>query len=326
MSKPTNILMFGATGIIGKFIIAELTSAKQSFGRIAIFTSQNTVDTKPEEIRKLKDSGVEVFAGDLKNHDYLKEVLGGARTGEPFDTIVSAVGRNAILEQIALLDLAEATPTAKRFFTSEYGTDIEYDETSPPEPPHRLKLKVRAHIRDQIKRLEYTYLVTGPYSDLYLGPMKAAPETGCFDVKGKKAIALFDGNTPVSMTTMTDVGKLLVAALNHPEASRNRALKVYSFTASPNEVIEEFEKQTGGQKWDVKYVPRDEFVKLEKKAYDEDSPLKTAFTLRRIWADGKTLYAKRDNEELGFADAQTIEEAVKQSIEQQMASLKPSQL
>ena len=319
--KPTNILMFGATGIIGKFIIAELARSKNSFGRIAIFTSQNTVDTKPDAISNLKQSGIEVFAGDLKDHGRLKQILTGneapSSKSDPFDTIVSAVGRNAILEQIPLLELAETISTVKRFFPSEYGTDIEYDETSPPEPPHQLKLKVRAYIKDSVKRLEHTYLVTGPYSDLWLGPMKAAPETGSFDVKTKKAVALYDGNGPVSLVTMVDVGKLLVAALQQPDVSKNRALKVNSFTATPNEVVQEFEKQTGAQKWDVKYTPRDELLKLENKAYGDDSPLKTAYTLRRIWADGKTLYSKRDNEELGFHDAHSLSEAVKQSIEEQ---------
>ncbi|RMZ92753.1 hypothetical protein DV736_g63, partial [Chaetothyriales sp. CBS 134916] len=316
--KPTNILVFGATGLIGKFLIAELVEAKSSFGRIAIFTSQNTVDTKPDAIKRLQDSAVEVFTGNLQDHDLIKHVYAGAG-GSPFDTIVNAFGRNAILEQIPLLDLAESTPSVRRFFPSEYGTDIEYDETSPPEPPHQLKLKVRAHIRDHIKRLEHTYLVTGPYSDLYLGVLKVATETGTYDVKAKKAVALYDGNTPVSLTSMTDVGRLLVAALNHPDFSRNRALKVNSFTASPNEIIKEFEKQTG-DKWDVKYVTREKLVELERKAYEQNSPLSTVFTLRRIWADGKTLYKNRDNEELGLTDTQTLQNAVKQSIEQQTAT------
>ena len=150
--------------------------------------------------------------------------------------------------------------------------------------------------------------------------MNAAPETGCFKVKEKKATALYDGETPVSLTNMTDVGKLLVAALKHPEVSRNRALIVNSFTASPNEMIKEFEKQTAGQEWNVTYVPREEHVEHEREANEKDSPVKTAFTLRRIWADGKTLYKRRDNEALGLTDTQTLEQAVKQSIEQQTSS------
>lgn len=91
----------------------------------------------------------------------------------------------------------------RRFFPSEYGTDIEYWPESAAEPPHQLKLKVRAHMKT-MNRLEYTYLVTGPYSDLYFGMMKPNPEIGQFDVKARKAILLGDGEGPVSFTAMAE--------------------------------------------------------------------------------------------------------------------------
>ena len=56
----------------------------------------------------------------------------------------------------------------------------------------------------KMKRLEHTYLVTGPYSDLYFGTMKARPELGQFDVKAKKAVLLGDGNGQVSFTAMAE--------------------------------------------------------------------------------------------------------------------------
>lgn len=119
--------------------------------------------------------------------------------------------------------------------------------------------------------------------------------------------------------TSYSVGKLLVAALRHPEASRNRALKVNSFTATPNQVVAEFERQTGGQKWDVEYVPRDEVLQSEKKAHEEGDPFATAHTLRRIWADGSTLYDKRDNGDIGFeGKEESLESQVKKAVEKQM--------
>ena len=56
----------------------------------------------------------------------------------------------------------------------------------------------------KMKRLEYTYLVTGPYSDLYFGPFKVRPDMGSFDVKEKKAVLLGDGEGPVSFTAMIE--------------------------------------------------------------------------------------------------------------------------
>ena len=129
-----SLLVFGATGVIGTYIINELTKELQAgtFDRLAIFTSQNTVDTKADTIQNLKSQGVEIFIGDVADKDYVRGVLDGSikptsgtPRSKPFDTIISAAGRNAILTQIPILEIAESTPTVKRFFTSEYGTDIE---------------------------------------------------------------------------------------------------------------------------------------------------------------------------------------------------------
>ena len=95
------------------------------------------------------------------------------------------------------------------------------------------------------------------------------------------------------------MGKLVVAALLHPEAAKNRALRVNSFTTTPLDIVAEFEKQTGGEKWEVEYVSFEKIRELEKKAYEESNPWAVSFTLRRIWGEGGTLYEKRDNWVIG---------------------------
>lgn len=238
------------------------------------------------------------------------------------DTVISAVGRNVIAGQIEFIKWADSTPNVKRFFPSEYGTDIEYSTTtSPTEKPHQQKLKVRAFIRAEVKNLDITYLVTGPYSELCLDPPGPAwADAGGFDVKAKKAILLGDGKGPVSFTSMPDVGTLLVAALLHPEAAKNKALRVNSFTATPDEILAEFEKQTGGQKWDVSYTSMEDLKKSEEKAWADGSPIATVYTLRRIWAEGGTLYEKRDNALIGEPKVATLEDQVKLAVEKQMQS------
>lgn len=116
---------------------------------------------------------------------------------------MSALGRNVIASQIRLLQIAEASSSVKRFYPSEYGTDIEYFPHSKDEKPHQQKLKVRAFIRENIHRLQYTYLVTGPYADLYIHESRA-PGGGSFDAKEKVANLLGDGNEKISLTTMRE--------------------------------------------------------------------------------------------------------------------------
>jgi hypothetical protein len=99
---------------------------------------------------------------------------------------------------------ASETPSITRFFPSEYGTDIEHNSASPAEKPHQLKLKVRAYAKTIPKdKLHFTYVVTGPYSDLYFGK-SGKGETGTFDVKAKRAVLLGTGNEKVAFTSMAE--------------------------------------------------------------------------------------------------------------------------
>lgn len=227
-----------------------------------------------------------------------------------------------IHHQLKLIELTDQHSDIKCFFPSEYGTDIEYSPASVDEKPHQQKLKVRALFKT-VKNLQYTYVVTGPYGDadggLYLSARPPENEAGgTFDVKRKRAVLLGDGNGKVSLTTMRDVGKLVAAALLHSDAVKNRALRVNSFTATPKAIVAEFEKQTGGQQWDVGYTSLDTLEELEQQAWAANDPKAGSLTLRRIWTEGGTLYEQRDNELIGMEEGvASLQDAVKQAIEVQ---------
>ncbi|KAK3696298.1 hypothetical protein LTR37_018034 [Vermiconidia calcicola] len=314
-SRTNNILIFGATGTVGKHIARSIVESGD-FGRVGIFTSPDSIKTKADAIDGLKDRGVEVITGDITVQQDVEQAFNG------FDTVVSCLGRTVLHKQLQMIELADKHHDVKRFFPSEYGTDIEYWPNSAHEPPHQQKLKVRAALRD-VKDLEYTYVVTGPYADadggLFLGAAPVDKEAaGTFDVKRKRAVLLGDGNGKISLTTMRDVGELVVAATKHPEASRNRALKVNSFTATPKEIVAEFEQQTGGQAWDVSYTSLEQLKEMEKEAHANGDPRAGPLTLRRIWTEGGTLYDRRDNELIGMEDKMTsLPGAIKQAVQVQ---------
>lgn len=217
--------------------------------------------------------------------------------------------------------MAEQHPDIKRFFPSEYGTDIEYSPASADEKPHQQKLKVRALLKT-VKNLQYTYVVTGPYGDaggLYLSARPPQDEAyGTFNVARKRTVLIGDGEGRISLTTMRDVGKLVAAAILHPEAGKNKALYVNSFTSTPKKIVEEFERQTGGQKWNVDFTPLDKLKELEQQAWEANDPKAGTVTLRRIWAEGGTLYDHRDNGLIGMeSEVDSLQTAVKQAIEVQ---------
>ncbi|KAL4950170.1 hypothetical protein BDW69DRAFT_60985 [Aspergillus filifer] len=313
MSK-SNILFFGATGAIGSYIIAALVKSRDQFNRIAVFTSPNTLQTKIAEINALKEHGVEIIVGDVNSKEDVVKAFEG------IDTIISCLGRGVITHQISLIQWADENPQIKRFLPSEYGTDIEYSPLSADEKPHQAKLKVRAALRAS-RNLEYAFVVTGPYADVpFFLDRKQDEEGGSWDVSNRKAVIVGSGEERVSLVGCEDVGKFVVATLTHWSSAVGRALKVNSFTTTAHEILKEFESQTGA-KWDVKYIPLNQLKDAENEAWAQNLPSATGLTLRRIWAEGGTLYEKRDNGDIGVGEGETItlSDAGKGAIRAQLA-------
>ncbi|KAI2775975.1 NAD(P)-binding protein [Daldinia loculata] len=297
---PSNILIIGATGTIGKYITEAILSADPHVGRqVSIFTSPATASSPDKEaiLSSWKSRGLSVITGDLSNADDVRNAY------NDIDTVVSCLGRNALASQIELLKLAEES-NVQWFFPSEYGTDIEYDASSKNEKPHQNKLRVREFIRENLKKVKCTYVVTGPYIEMYLVLAPVAKEAGGYDAKSKKAVVIGSGDGKVGFTSMPDVGKLVVAALRHPEVSTGKVLKVQSFVTTPNAIVAEFEKQTGS-KWTVDHTPNQKLREMENEKWNANDPIATLYTLKRIWAEGGTLYDKTDNEILGLTSGDT---------------------
>lgn len=72
-----NLLLLGATGFIGSYITDAIVKAKDSFGRIVVFTSPNTVENKKEKIDALKAQGVEIIVGNIDNEEELLKAYDG---------------------------------------------------------------------------------------------------------------------------------------------------------------------------------------------------------------------------------------------------------
>ncbi|KAI1372066.1 isoflavone reductase family protein [Hypoxylon crocopeplum] len=321
MAPPSKkILVLGATGVIGKVLVNALLNAKENFERIGIFSSAETVANKQELIESYRRRGVDVIAGDLYSEDDVLDAYKG------FDTVVSAVGRFAIDKQVDLVALAERSPSIIRFIPSEFGTDIAYNASSATEKPNQKKLKVRAYIEsDAVRRLKYTYVVTGPFADLYTGCMASQPQMGSFDVEKKEATLLGDGKGKVSLTTMSDVGRLLVAILKHPDVCDNKDVKVNSFTTTPDDILAELERQTDC-KWRVKYTTLEELRRLEAEAWETGNELASIYTLRRIWTEGCTVYEKTDNEAIGMTKMDTLEMVVQSAVTNPVSAFQSGKL
>lgn len=122
-----------------------------------------------------------------------------------------------------------------------------------------------------------------------------------------------DGHGHVGMTTVADVGRALVAMLRHPDACDGRAVRIHSFEATPAQMLAEYERQTGTT-WTVTHTSLDELRAIEVAAWASDHPVASIFTLRRIWAEGGTLYGATDNEAIGLTTKDSLQMVVQAGI------------
>lgn len=117
------------------------------------------------------------------------------------------------------------------------------------------------------------------------------------------------------LTLLCSVGTLVLNTLLHATAeTRNAALCVNSFTTTPEKIQAEFERQLGGQAWDVSQTSLARLRELEAAAWDDGKPAATVLTLRRIWTEGGTLYEKRANSLIGEPKVMGLEEVVANEI------------
>lgn len=78
MAAPSKkILVFGATGVLGKVLVNALANTKKHFERIGIFTSVETAETKKELLDSFKSRGVDMIVGDLYNDNDVLEAYTG---------------------------------------------------------------------------------------------------------------------------------------------------------------------------------------------------------------------------------------------------------
>lgn len=199
--KASNILIFGATGFIGLFITEKVIAAQPAFQHVTIFTSKETVEKKGALLEGWRKAGnVSVVTGSADSESDVRT----AYKEHNIDTVICAFGRGAIAKQIDLIRWAE-DGGVQWFFPSEYGTDIEYGPKSKDEKPHQQKLKVRRFIREEVKRLQVTYLVTGPYFESWaIGRMADLEPSIGYDVDKKEALLIEDGEGRIGFTTMPE--------------------------------------------------------------------------------------------------------------------------
>lgn len=260
------LLVVGATGPVG--LGGEVCRRLRAAGRPVRAIARPSAD--PARVQQLRDLGVELVPGDLKDRASLDAACRGVSavvacatttlSRQPGDSIAAVDGRG----QLQLVDAACVAGVARYVFVSLSGN---IDEDS---PLVRAKRAVERHL--QKSGLPYAILRPSYFMEVWLGPALG------FDLAKARVRIFGSGERPVSWVSLPDVATFAVQALDNP-AAHSAVLELGGPEAvSPNEVVRRAER-LGGRPIQVERVPEEALRQQLATATDEFQQAFTALML-----------------------------------------------
>src|SRR5262245_25699827 len=264
-------LVVGATGPIG--LGGEICRLLRSAGRPTRALVRRTSDS--QRIEKLRELGVELVEGDLKDPRSLELACRGARTvvstasimvsRQPDDTVERVDGRG----QRDLIDAATACGVGSFIYVSFSGRiDREF-------PFRDAKRDVERHLKST--NLAYTILRPTFYMEVWLTPISG------FDHANARAIVYGDGQNRISWLSFHDVARFAVMCIDNASARRVTLELGGPEALSPLEVVRIFE-ELSGRRFELEFVPVAALA--QQQISGGDSWERSLAGLRRCYADG----------------------------------------
>ena len=225
-------LVVGATGFLGGEICRQLVAGKKACRAMVRATSD------PVKKEKLKELGVELVEGDLKDRASLDRACRGVKSVISTSVAISSRAEGDSFEtvdlkgQTQLVDAARTANVEHFIFIS-----VSRGVGDSGNPLVEAKRAVEKYI--QQSGLVYTILRPTFFMEIWLSPHLG------FDIANANATIYGSGNNPVSYISLHDVAKFAVGALDEP-AARNATVELGGSDALTQlEVIELFEQLTG---------------------------------------------------------------------------------
>lgn len=246
-NASSSILVAGATGFLGSEICRQLIEKKKKVKGLVRATSDSG------KIAQLKESGVEIIEGDLKDKASLEKSLQGVSA--IISTVSSTLSRQEG-DSIQTVDDEGQNNLVAAAVSAGVSQFVYVSFCAMPGqfPLQTAKRKVEKHLADS--GLSYTILQPTYFMEIWLSPALG------FDFPNAKANIYGEGKNKISWIAVKDVASFAVASLDNP-AAKNKIIQLGGPEAlSPLEVVNIFET-TRGKKFDLQFVP-EEAMKAQK--------------------------------------------------------------
>ncbi|KAJ1385262.1 NmrA-like domain [Sesbania bispinosa] len=235
-SNKDRILVIGATGFMGQFV----TKASLAFGRPTYLLLRPGPLTPPKAaiIKNFQDKGAKIIQGVINDTEFMVKIL----KDYEIDVVVSLVGGENVMDQLALVEAMKSVKTIKRFLPSEFGHDV--DRANPVEPGltmYKEKRLIRRLIEESgipFTNICCNSIASWPYHD-NCHPSKLPPPLDQFQIYG-------DGDVKAYFVDGNDIGKFTMMAIDDIRTlNKNVHFRPSSNCYSINELASLWEKKIG---------------------------------------------------------------------------------
>lgn len=250
MAEKSKILVLGATGYIGKFIVEA--SAKAGHPTFALVRESSVSHPdKSKLIESFKSSGVTLLYGDLTDYASLLKAI------KQVDVVISAVGGQQIDDQAKIISAIKESGNIKRFLPSDFGLDVDRHHAVEPAVSYfEKKVKIRRAI--EAEGIPYTYVSSNAFAGYFL------PTLGQQNVTAPprdKVVILGDGNVKGVYVTEGDVAIYTIKAVDDPRTlNKILYLKPPANVLTFNKLISLWENKIKNTLEKI-YVPEDQILK-----------------------------------------------------------------
>ncbi|CAI9765507.1 unnamed protein product [Fraxinus pennsylvanica] len=252
MTGRSKILIIGGTGYIGKFIVeASAKAGHPTFVLIRGSTLSNPGPDKSKLIESFEKSGVVFIHGDLYNHESL------VRAMKQVDVVISTLGYAQLGDQDKIVAAIEEAGNVKRFFPSEFGSDV--DRAHAIEPAKSMfghKAQFRRFV--EAEGIPYTFVSSNFFSGVFVRTLAQLNATA---PPRDKVVIFGDGNTKAVFNKEEDIATYTIKAVEDPR-TLNKILYIRppANTISHNELVSLWEKKIG-KTLERSYIPEEEVLK-----------------------------------------------------------------
>ncbi|KAF8027289.1 hypothetical protein BT93_E0254 [Corymbia citriodora subsp. variegata] len=250
MAEKSKVLVIGATGYIGKFIVEA--SAKSGHPTFALLRESAVSDpAKAGIVEGFKSLGVNLLHGDIYNQESLLSAI------RQVDVVISAVGRAQLEDQDRIVAAIKAAGNIKRFLPSEFGNDADRAHAvEPAKTGYAIKAKIRRLV--EAEGIPYTYVSSNSFAGYSL---RTLSQPGATAPPRDNVVILGDGNAKVVFNKEDDISTYTINAVDDPR-TLNKILYIRppANTYSMNELVSLWERKIGKTLERV-YVPEEQVLK-----------------------------------------------------------------